>query len=72
MIIILFSDGYRTVWRIWFGINNQDCHALTTNAVDMDAFSSSLRSQLASEMEINIERVLYLSIQTGNTLSNSL
>ena len=53
------------MWRIWFGISNGDCNALTTGDFDMNAFSSSMRSQLATAMIIDVERVLYLSIHTG-------
>ena len=55
-----------TVLHISFGINNGDCNAITTDVINMDAFLSSLRSQLSSVMGINIERILQLSIQTGN------
>ena len=65
--VYLFAGGYRTVWRIWFGIGHRDCNAIT-NIVDMDGFKNSLHSQLANTMEISNERVLYLGVYTGTIL----
>ena len=59
------SDGYSSVWRIWFGISNVDCNGLVASGFDMSTFTTSMRSQLASVMNVDAERIYYVTVRTG-------
>ena len=62
-------DGYWSVWRIWFGISNADCNGLVASGFDMSAFATSMRSQLASVMNVAADRIYYVTVRTGRLFS---